>query len=74
VADLHTDLWSINDLVNRASSQEDATKRFRNMHGFSLSQDAAHLALQDAINRKWAKPQTAQASFSSRVKAKYQLR
>lgn len=72
MADFHTDLWSINDLVLHSKSKEEARDRFRNMHGFSLSKHAAHLAFNDAVEKRFKKNE-AQASYRNQIEAKYKL-
>ncbi len=63
MADLHTDIWSINDLVLHSSSKEDARDRFKNMQGFSLSRHAANLAFNDAMKERFKPKAETQASW-----------
>ena len=51
---IEVDLWSINDLVEHSLSEKEAMDRFMGMHGFSMSRDDAHRALDRALKRKFA--------------------
>jgi len=72
MADLHTDLWSINDLVLHSRSKKDARDRFEKMHGFSLSRHAAHLAFNDAVKRRFKKNET-KASYRDQIGERYKI-
>lgn len=72
MADLQTDLWSINDLVLHSRSKEEARDRFENMHGFSLSRHAAHLAFNDAVERRFKKNE-AKASYRDQIGERYKI-
>jgi hypothetical protein len=50
---LAIELWSINDLVERSLTKDEAIDRFKGMHGFSMSQEDAHRALDKALMRKF---------------------
>ena len=70
MADLHTDLWSINNLVMHSRSRGEAEQKLDAMHGISMSRHAALLAFNDAAEKRFA-PKAAQASYRSQVEAKY---
>jgi hypothetical protein len=72
MADFHTDIWSINDLVQRSRSKDEATKKFDALQGVSLPYHTANLVFTDAVGKKFKKAE-AQASYKVQVEAKYKL-
>jgi type II secretory pathway component PulF len=72
MADLHTDVWSINDLVQRAQSKDEATKSFYNLQGISLPYHTANLVFTKAVENKFQKRE-AQATYKKQIEAKYHL-
>lgn len=72
MADLHTDVWSINDLVQRAQTKEEATKGFYNLQGISLPYHTANMVFTKAVDKRFNKKET-QASYKNQIAAKYKL-
>jgi hypothetical protein len=72
MADLHTDVWSINDLVQRAQSKDEATRGFYNLQGISLPYHTANLVFTKAVENKFQKRE-AQATYKKQIEAKYHL-
>jgi len=52
---LALEVWSINDLVERSMSEDEAMERFKGMHGFSMPESQAHEILKAALARKFTK-------------------
>jgi hypothetical protein len=73
MADLHTDIWSINNLVQRAQSRDEATKEFYNLQGVSLPYRTADLVFTKALDTRFKKEE-AQAAFRKQIEAKYTLK
>lgn len=60
MVDFYTDIHSIKHLVHQSKSKEDATQRFHNMQGFSISREQAQKALDSAMSERFlASPTTA---------------
>jgi len=72
MADFHTDIWSINNLVQRSRSKDEATKKFDNLQGISLPYHTANLVFTDAVGKRFKKEE-AQASYKEQIEAKYKL-
>ena len=70
MADLHTDLFSIKQIVRHARTEKDAAKSFHNMHGFSLPRNVAHRVFNDEVETKFKKKETqVQGSYLERIEA-----
>jgi len=72
MADFHTDVWSINDLVHKSQSRDEATKRFHDLQGVSLPYQTANLVFTTAVEKRFKKKE-AQASYKTQLEAKYKL-
>lgn len=53
MADLQTDIHSIQHLVHTSRTKEEALHRFHSMHGFSLPYDQAQKALNYAMDERF---------------------
>jgi glutathione peroxidase-family protein len=74
MADFHTDIWSINDLVQRSLSKEEATKKFDGLQGISLPYHTANLVFTDAVGQRFKKKEVqASGSFLATVEKRYQV-
>ena len=72
MADLHTDLFSIKQIVRHAKSEKDAMDSFHNTHGFSLPKHVAHKVLYKEIDTKFKKKKS-QASYREQIEVRYKI-
>jgi hypothetical protein len=71
MVDLHTDVYSIRNLVSISESKEEAYRRFARLHGISIDKPTALKVFDNAIHQKF--PKVIEKTLLEKVQAKYDI-